>query len=62
MSRSVQTVMLPAGSPPRVHDQEKYRPGRRRPSRCQRRMSIETQDSQVVRPPWAGRAISLPRS
>jgi hypothetical protein len=38
--------MLPAGSPPRDHDQEKSCPARSRPSRCQRRTSTEIQDSE----------------
>jgi hypothetical protein len=54
--------MLPAGSPPRVHDHENSWPEFSRPSRCHRRTSIQAQDSQVIRPPRAGRAIKSPQS
>jgi hypothetical protein len=43
-SVSVRTLMLPDGSPPRVHEHEKSTPGRSCPSRCHRRTSIEMQD------------------
>src|SRR5262249_52142822 len=56
-SVSVRTLMLPEGFPSQVHDHEKCCPACSRPSRCQRRTSIERQDSQITRP-----AIShLPR-
>jgi len=49
-SVSERTLMLPEGFPPQVHDHEKCCPACSRPSRFQRRTSIEMQDSQVTRP------------
>jgi hypothetical protein len=42
--------MLPAGSPPRLHDHENRCPGFNRPPRCHWRTSIEGQDSYVGAP------------
>jgi hypothetical protein len=59
VSVSVRTLILPEGCPPQVHGQEKCWPGRSRPSRCQRRTSIDLQPSQVRRPPVAGTNAQL---
>jgi hypothetical protein len=59
-SCSVRTLMLPEGSPPHFHDQEKHWWPRSRPWRCHKRTSIEMHDSQVLRPlPAAWRRVNV---
>ena len=40
-STSLRTLIVPDVSPPLVHDHENWRPASSRPSRCQRRTSID---------------------
>ena len=48
-SAHVRTLMVPDGSPPPVHDRVNCRPASSRPSRCQRRTSIDLVASHIYR-------------
>jgi hypothetical protein len=50
-STSLRTLIVPDGSPPLPNDHENWWPACSRPSRCQRRTSIDLYNSHMSRPP-----------